>query len=115
MKCHYDARTDTVKYLLDGGKIIGFYRYTLWPREDPRPRAAHVLDIAILPACRKRGLGTLLMNDLIQDSRKRGLDRILSRSFKSNDGSMRLHRSLGFTQIESTEDSIVWELKSYAR
>jgi len=33
MKRDYDARTDTVKYLLDGGKIIGFYRYTLCIRE----------------------------------------------------------------------------------
>ncbi|NOY09399.1 MAG: GNAT family N-acetyltransferase [Spirochaetes bacterium] len=110
MQDHYNIKTDTVKYLLDAGKVIGFYRYTLWPRENPMSHAAHILDIAILPTYQNRGLGTRLMKDLIQDCRRKRINRLLSRSFKSNRGSIRLHQSLGFTQHMSTEDSIVWEL-----
>ena len=111
MQAHHNVQSDTVKYLLDGDNIIGFYRYTLWPREDPLPHTVHILDIAVLPTYQQRGLGTRLMNDLIQDCRRNRIDRLLSRSFKSNSGSIRLHQSLGFTQHKSTEDSIVWELK----
>ncbi len=31
----HQLETDTVKYLYDDNKIIGFYRYTLWPRDNP--------------------------------------------------------------------------------
>lgn len=110
MQEHHNVQTDTVKYLIEDGKIIGFYRYTTWPREDPLSHTAHTLDIAIVPTHQKRGLGTRLMKDLIEDCRKKGITRLLSRSFESNPGSIRLHQSLGFIQQKKTEDSIVWEL-----
>ena len=110
MQEHHNVKTDTAKYLFVSGKIIGFYRYTRWPREDPLPDTAHILDISISPTHQNKGLGTRLMQDLIQDCREKSITRLLSRSFKSNPGSIRFHQSLGFRQHHNTKDSIVWEL-----
>ena len=110
MQEHHNLDTDTVKYLLDGHGVIGFYRYSRWPREDPLSRAAHLLDIAVLPSYQGRGLGKMLMKDLIRDCAAKGIERIFSRSFKSNQPSIRLHRSLSFKKHRITDDSIVWEL-----
>ena len=109
-KGSHNVQTDTVKYLIEGDRIIGFYRYTLHPRENPLPHTAHTLDTAVLPTHQRKGFGARLMKDLIQDCRDKGITRLLSRTFKSNTASVHLHQSLGFAQHFTTEDSIVWEL-----
>jgi ribosomal protein S18 acetylase RimI-like enzyme len=109
MQEHHNLETDTVKYLLDGKEIVGFYRCSRWPGEDPRSRAAHLLDIAVLPAHHSRGLGKRLMKDVIRDCAEKGIEQIYSRSFKTNQRSVRFHRSLGFNEYKTTADSIVRE------
>jgi len=109
MEKSHNEKTDTVKYLVDQNKIIGWYRYSLWPRDQEETTIAHIFDIAILPSYQKQGLGTFLMKDIIKDCKKKGIKELLSRSFKNNTGSIRLHQSLGFTEHLRTEDSIVWE------
>lgn len=111
----HNLRTDTVKYLVDGERIIGFYRCSLWPRDDPSPQQAHIYEIAILPAFRRRGLGTLLVNDLIADCAGKGLIEVLSRSFRTNVGSIHFHRSFGFTVYLEAGDSIVWSMNLVPR
>lgn len=112
MEKSHNEKTDTVKYLVDQNKIIGWYRYSLWPRGKEETTTAHTLDIAILPSYQKQGLGTFLMKDMIKDCKNKGIKKLLSRSFKNNPGSIRLHQSLGFTEHLRTEDSIVWEYSS---
>ena len=106
----HNLKTDTVKYLFEDNRVIGFYRYTRWPRENPDPHKAHTLDIAILPSMQKQGLGGQLMADMIEDCRHKGFQQLLSRSMRNNRGSIKLHQSSGFTVYMETEDSIVWEL-----
>lgn len=108
MENSYDLETDTVKYLMEDNKIIGWYRYTLWPRNNPYASTVHTLDLAILPEYQRRGLGTLLIRDIIEDCREKGFNQILSRSFKNNESSMEFHRKMGFHVHFSTDDSIVW-------
>jgi ribosomal protein S18 acetylase RimI-like enzyme len=110
MQEHHNLETDTVKYLLDGEEVVGFYRYSSWPRDDPQSRTAHLLDIAVLPSHQGRGLGKRLMMDLIRDCGKKGTEKLLSRTFKTNLHSIRLHRCSGFTVYKTTDDSIVWQL-----
>ena len=109
MEKSHCENTDTVKYLVDQNKIIGWYRYSLWPRDQKKTTTVHTFDISILPSYQKQGLGTVLMSDVIQDCKNKGIKKLLSRSFKNNPGSIRLHKSLGFTEQLKTEDSIVWE------
>ena len=109
MEKGHNEKTDTVKYLIDQNEVIGWYRYSLWPRDREETTTVHALDISILPSYQKQGLGTVLMHNMIQDCKNKGIKKILSRSFKNNPGSIKLHQSIGFTEHLRTEDSIVWE------
>lgn len=107
---NFNSDTDTVKYLYKQNMVIGFYRFSSWPRDSEQTNTAHIMDIAILPSYQKKGLGTLLMNDLISECRKSGFNTILSRTFRHNRESIKLHQSCGCSIRLETEDSIVWEL-----
>jgi len=110
IKSHNEV-TDRTKYLIDNENIIGFYRYSIWPRDKKNSKTAHTFDIAIDPRYQKRGLGSLLMKDMINDCKLRGMEKLLSRSFKSNQASIKLHKSLKFSLHLETDDSYVWEIK----
>lgn len=109
IESHYPGK-DRVKYLYDNAEIVGFYRYSLWPREARKTDAAHTYDIAVLPSKQQQGFGTVLMTDMIKDCRSRGLHKLLSRSFKNNEASIRLHQKTGFHSCLETADSTVWEI-----
>jgi L-amino acid N-acyltransferase YncA len=106
----FNKNTDIIKYLYSNKDIIGFYRFSLWPRNEKETKTAHTFDIAILPSYQKERLGTMLMMDMVNECRTMGLQTLLSRSFKSNIPSIRLHKSLNFLQEKETEDSIVWKM-----
>ena len=76
MEKSHNEKTDTVKYLVDQNKIIGWYRYSLWPRGKEETTTAHTLDIAILPSYQKQGLGTFLMKDMIKDCKNKGIKKV---------------------------------------
>ena len=105
-----DPRYDVNKLLVEGGRVIGWYRYSRWPREESNLTEAHSLDIAILPESRGRGYGELLMRDLISDCRERGYRKLMSRTFLDNGPSISLHAKIGFAEAFRTADSIVWTL-----
>ncbi len=107
----YNGETDTVKYLLKDGDIIGWYRYSLHPRQNKQTKIVHIYDIAVLPAYQRQGLGTYMLKDLVEDCRNLGFTGVLSRSMKSNQGSLRLHETFGFALFLDTEDSLVWQYK----
>lgn len=102
---------DTSRLLKAGDLIIGFSRYSLWPRDAESPHMAHVYDIAVHPEYRKQGLGRMMMLDMIEGCRRKGIDTLLSRSLRSNKGSMELHRRMGFKVHLETVDSVVWEYR----
>jgi L-amino acid N-acyltransferase YncA len=104
-----DARFDVNKLLLDGERIVGWYRYSRWPREESNLEDAHTLDIAISPGLQGRGYGSMLMSDMLGDCRGRGYRKLMSRTFLDNAASIALHRKSGFSEAFRTEDSIVWE------
>lgn len=110
MNSSHNEATDCVKYLYDEDRIVGFYRYSLWPRDAKEHTMIHLIDIAIHPEKQKKGLGSLLLKDLIEECKEKGFEKILSRTFKTNEGSIRFHKSAGFTIHMETDDSVVWEL-----
>jgi RimJ/RimL family protein N-acetyltransferase len=110
MEKSHNNETDTVKYLYEKEKLIGFYRYSLWPREDKGTKKAHTYDVSILPEYQKKGYGTEIMKDMIKECKKDGIEKLLSRSFKNNEGSIKLHKRIGFKLHLETEDSLVWEI-----
>ena len=44
----YNKENDVIKYLLEDGKLIGWYRYTKM-KDDDGSEFVHTLDIAVLP------------------------------------------------------------------
>ena len=105
-----DRRHDVNRLLVEGDRILGWYRYSRWPREESNRTDAHTLDIAVLPEMQGRGYGELLMRDLVEDCRRRGYRKLMSRTFFDNARSIALHAKVGFAEAFRTEDSIVWSL-----
>jgi L-amino acid N-acyltransferase YncA len=110
MRRSHDPRKDVVRCMIDGRTVVGWYRWSPWPREAAASEDAHILDIAVLPARQGEGLGRALMEDLIEDCGRRGCRNLLSRTFESNVASIRLHAGVGFREAFRNGNSIVWEL-----
>jgi len=101
---------DMNKFLFIDNKRIGWYRYSRWPREETNHDFAHTFDIVVLPEYKGQGFGKLLMNDMIDDCRKKGFKNLKSRTFLNNEDSIRLHQKCGFKEAFKVNDSIVWEI-----
>jgi GNAT superfamily N-acetyltransferase len=69
---------------------------------DRAPPALLIVDIALDPACRNRGLGEALMRDVIDEGRAAGLP-VRGAVFASNPGCLRLCLRLGFKPLESSD------------
>ena len=109
MQKSYNKENDVIKYLLEDGKLIGWYRYTSM-KEDDGSDLAHSLDIAVLPEYHGQGLGKLLMKDMILSSKEDGNIKLMSRTMESNVQSIRLHKSMGFREAFRKGTSVVWEI-----
>ena len=58
----------------------------------------HVVDVALLPCCRGRGIGTALLRSVIEEARAAGLTVELYVD-AANDKALRLYRRLGFVPV----------------
>ena len=69
----------------------------------------HIVDQAIMPAYRNRGIGTAVMRALMSDAAASGIP-VRLKAASSNDPSMRLYRRLGFVVREETPTylDMVW-------
>ena len=105
-----DNKFDVNKYLFENNQIIGWYRYSTWPREESNKTIAHVFDIVINPEYQGKGLGKLLMEDLIKDCTERGYEKIMSRTIEGNIQSYKLHEKIGFKISFRKGIDIVWEI-----
>ena len=105
-----DYQFDVNKYLSDNDKIIGWYRYSAWPQEKENNENAHTWDIVINPNYQGRGLGKMLMDDLILDCRKRGFKKLMSRTIEGNFKSYKLHEQAGYKIASKNGMDIVWEI-----
>ena len=101
---------DINKFLYDNDKIIGWYRYSAWPREKENKENAHTLDIVIDPKYRGKGLGKMMMEDLISDCKKKGFKKLTSRTIEGNSQSYKLHEQTGFKIAFRKGKDIVWEI-----
>lgn len=74
------------------GKDIG--RLYLDHREDE----IRIVDIALLPECRGTGIGTRLLNDILNTATKRNV--LVRIHVEKNNPALSLYKRLGFNQIE---------------
>lgn len=102
--------------LLVGEKVIGYGGYWHVLNE------AHVTNIAVLPAYRRKGCGSMLLAHMILDARKNGADTMTLEVRISNHAARALYERYGFCQTglrpgyysDNREDALImtkqWEM-----
>jgi ribosomal protein S18 acetylase RimI-like enzyme len=104
----YDPEIDTVRIARVEGVVVAIARYKPNPVDADTTVLAHLWDIAVLPAYRRRGIARAMLTELFAECRSRGFRCIWSRTFTDNEAAIEFHRSLGFTVVFTKDDSIVW-------
>jgi phosphinothricin acetyltransferase len=79
-------------------RVIGWAALSPWSDRCGYARAAEVSVYVAEPA-RGRGLGRVLLEDLIAHAKEAGVAVLLARIVAGRDASLALHRRLGFTEI----------------
>ncbi len=74
---------------------------------DRRERAIHVVDVALLPECRGRGIGTSLLGALLDEAAANG--QAVTLSVDRDNPARSLYRRLGFATV--SEDAIYASMK----
>ena len=77
----------------DGGAVIGYSLY--WHVADE----LHLLNVAVAPSERRRGIGRALMHELFEYATQHGARRVLLEVRKTNVAAIRLYESLGFEHL----------------
>jgi ribosomal protein S18 acetylase RimI-like enzyme len=73
----------------------------------------HIVDQAVVPALRSRGIGTAVMQALMDEAAKARLP-VRLKVASSNDPSIRLYQRLGFAPIDSTSLYLEMEWRAFA-
>ena len=94
-RAEYESRFPDAEYdvILVGGRPAG----RLWVGR--RPEETRLLDIALLPEFRNRGVGEVLLRRLIEGARRDGLP-LRHMVFVLNEGAKRFYERLGFVVFE---------------
>jgi ribosomal protein S18 acetylase RimI-like enzyme len=74
---------------------------------DRDAKTIRLIDIALLPACRRAGIGTLQLRNLIEESRSRKVD-VELKVLKSNIAAARLYERMGFIKFD--KDAMYYEM-----
>jgi ribosomal protein S18 acetylase RimI-like enzyme len=98
MKHYPDADFELI---LKKGKPIGRLYQEEWRSE------IRIIDIALLPEYRGKGIGTRLLKDIQATARKKGL--AVSIHVEHNNPALSLYRRLGFVKI--SEEGVYWLMK----
>ncbi len=80
---------------------------------------ADVMNVAVLPELRRRGLARAMMRDFLDQCRARGVEHVFLEVRESNEAARRLYESLGFAvtgrrrryYVKPMEDAIVMAMK----
>lgn len=83
----------SIVVITEGGAVLGFV--ILWVILDE----IHILNVAVEPALRRKGLAKLLLDELLDRGRQRGLSSAILEVRVSNEAAIGLYRSLGFDMV----------------
>jgi L-amino acid N-acyltransferase len=81
-----------------GERIAGFASVSPF-RERPGYATTVENSVYVHSGCRGRGVGELLLNDLIATAKRSGFHTIIARIVGENESSVRLHKKCGFTLV----------------
>jgi ribosomal protein S18 acetylase RimI-like enzyme len=100
---HYQTHYSGASFdlVLDGGEPIGRLYVSRWERE------VRVVDVALLPAARGRGIGTALLRDLLAEGARTG--KPVSIHVERFNRALGLYRRLGFRDVEENGPYLLME------
>lgn len=75
---------------------------------DRRPDEIRLLDVALLPDVRNRGIGARLLRGLIDEAQRAGVA-LRHSVYKANTGALRFYERLGFDVVEDFEIYVLME------
>ena len=79
------------------GKIVGYVvGNTIISKEGCKE--GHILDIAVDPACRRRGVGKILIENILEMFKKRGADKVRLEVKLKNTEARKFYSQLGFVE-----------------
>jgi L-amino acid N-acyltransferase YncA len=81
-----------------GQRVLGFASFSSF-REKPAYATTVENSVYVARAARGRGVGELLMKDLIAAAKGSGFHSLIARIVGENSGSIRLHEKVGFTLV----------------
>jgi ribosomal-protein-alanine N-acetyltransferase len=64
----------------------------------------HILNVAVHPAQRRRGIGAVLMQEALREARERGAEAVTLEVRRSNAGARRLYQALRFEDVGLRRD-----------
>ena len=80
------------------GKIVGMVG--LIQNEDHKPGIAELQRMSVSKTCRKMGVASKLLEELLKHSRQQGLEKIVLKTSNAQGPAVRLYRKFGFKLIE---------------
>jgi phosphinothricin acetyltransferase len=81
----------------DGGRVVGWASLSPWSDRCAYARTAEV-SVYIEEAARGRGLGGLLLDEILARGRAAGIRQVLARVVAGNEASLRVHARRGFRE-----------------
>jgi phosphinothricin acetyltransferase len=82
----------------DGDRVLGFATYGPF-RAWPAYKYSVELSVYVDPSARRRGIGTALVQAVVDDARARELRVVMAGITSDNEISVRLHQRLGFREV----------------
>jgi phosphinothricin acetyltransferase len=80
---------------LSDGEVAGYCSLSLFREKEAYKRTAEV-SVYVHPSYQKKGIGTILLSDIIERGKKLGYHAIIAGITSDNDVSMRMHQKAGF-------------------
>jgi len=107
------AKRTMIIVAVEDGEVLGTVTLELEGRTDTesrndreaeplRPGQAHVRMLGVAPAARGRGVGRLLMDACLEESRRAGKTLLTLNTTERMKAARRMYESMGFTRIEDT-------------
>ncbi len=90
------SKNGPVYYALSGDKVVGWC--DVFPEENPRQNHRGGLGMGILPEFRGQGIGSQLLQKVIEHAKNFGLEKIELNVYSSNVSAIGLYKKFGFDQ-----------------
>ncbi|MCC7405812.1 MAG: GNAT family N-acetyltransferase [Bdellovibrionales bacterium] len=90
------SKNGPVYYALSGDKVVGWC--DVFPEENPRQSHRGGLGMGILPEFRGQGIGSQLLQKVIEHAKTFGLEKIELNVYTSNVSAVALYKKFGFEQ-----------------